>query len=214
MIIDTPIFCKQYGEKNLHNGDKNYTEIHKTIYAPAPSLQIMQIRDRLAQDADIIAVAFMIYHGFVFGVGGYKGDGITIAVKVLQSGLAVDEDGGDLADLDGRLLFYKYDVAWVYVVADHAVALDGEREVGVSVLQWRVAFDIFFSEDRRACRDRADDRHHRRGAGFDVREVVDVTGGRRRPPHQTLRCCLQGLGKSYNLRRSSRRAKFQSYMNC
>ena len=62
----------------------------------------MQIRDRLAQDADVIAVAFMIYHGLVFGVGGYKGDGITIAVKVLQSGLAVDEDGGDL---DGGRLF-------------------------------------------------------------------------------------------------------------
>jgi hypothetical protein len=66
----------------------------------------MQIRDGFAQDADVIAVAFMIYHGLVFGVGGYKGDGITIAVKVLQSGLAVDEGGGDLADLDGRLLSF------------------------------------------------------------------------------------------------------------
>ena len=94
MITDTPIFYKQYGEKNLHNGDKNYTEIHKTIYTPAPSLQIMQICDGFAQDADVIAVAFMIYHGLVLGVGGYKGDGITIAVKVLQSGIAVDEDGG------------------------------------------------------------------------------------------------------------------------
>jgi len=44
-------------------------------------------------------------------------------------------EDGDLADFDGRLLFYKYDVAWMYIVADHAVAFDGEREVGVSVLQ-------------------------------------------------------------------------------
>ena len=54
----------------------------------------MQIRDGFAQYAEAIAVAFMIYHGLVLGVGGYKGDGITVTIKVLQSGIAVDEDGG------------------------------------------------------------------------------------------------------------------------
>ena len=36
---------------------------------------------------------------------------------MLQYGIAVDE----------------YDVAWVYVVADHTVALDSDRQVSVSV---------------------------------------------------------------------------------
>ena len=63
----------------------------------------MQIRDGFAQDADVIAVAFVVYHGLVLGVGGYKGDRIGVAVEVLQCGVAVDEDGGDL---DGERLFY------------------------------------------------------------------------------------------------------------
>ena len=64
----------------------------------------MQISDGLAQDAELVAVAFVIYHGLVFCIGGHEGDGITLAIKVLQSSIAIDEDGGDLADLDGRLL--------------------------------------------------------------------------------------------------------------
>ena len=31
---------------------------------------------------------------------------VGVAVEVLQCGVAVDEDGGDLADLDGRLLSF------------------------------------------------------------------------------------------------------------
>ena len=62
----------------------------------------------------------------------------------------------------------------MYVVADHAVAFDGECEVGFFILQWRIAFDVFFRQDRRACRDRADDRHHSRVVGFDIGEFWDV----------------------------------------
>ena len=46
----------------------------------------MQIRDGFAQDAELVAVAFVIYHGLVLRIRWYESDGITIAIKVLQSG--------------------------------------------------------------------------------------------------------------------------------
>ena len=42
----------------------------------------MQISDRLAQDAELVAVAFAIYHGLVLDVGGHEGDGVAIAVNL------------------------------------------------------------------------------------------------------------------------------------
>ena len=43
--------------------------IIQTKGSAAPSFQIMQIRDRFAQDADLVAVALAKYHGLVLGVG-------------------------------------------------------------------------------------------------------------------------------------------------
>ena len=36
---------------------------------PVQSLQIMQIRDGFAQDADLVAVALVVYHRLVLGIG-------------------------------------------------------------------------------------------------------------------------------------------------
>lgn len=110
----------------------------------------------------------------------------------LEGGLAIDQDGGDLAVLYHRLAVDGYDIAVFYFWL-HAVALAQQREVGVPIAgDFIVGLDILLREDGCA----AGDLPHTRDAvplrqwlepGGDGCDAFDL-------PDQIIDTCIIKLG--------------------
>lgn len=91
-----------------------------------------------ANDPDAAGFAFSAQdNGLVFRVLRLEEDDAAWQLDhAFEGGLVIDEDGGDFAAADIRLLVDENNIPIVDIRACHAIALAGEAEIGLDVLRY------------------------------------------------------------------------------
>ena len=110
-------------------------------------LQLPAQADGLAFDGDGVHILADAQDSRKCGVFSAELDMIIEQKHALEGGLAIDQDGGDLAVLDHRLAVNGYDIA-VFDFRLHAVALAQQRKVGMPLAgDLIVGLEILLRED-------------------------------------------------------------------